>query len=288
MLFQYAYDAAQGYHGEEIETATHDFTAGTYLKDGGKNTCKFHRFFRPVDGVHEPLSLFHEDWERISEPDREKLPHLNLREATECTRSMIVNPFKTDRTVADKRRMFSYEGALSISQAGMDEFLAKCAGIMRVTRLSILDFGCGQGMALKRFLDNGVCDAEMSVGVTLPHAREFADGVENNIVLANLMHLAAKHRFDILFEIYGGILHHPLNRLINGIYGMLHALSFVREGGMIASECLNRYNVYGEERLEKMGILERVPDLMVKRAKRVVRKPTVEEVYELLMRNSRR
>ena len=178
----------------------------------------------------------------------------------------------------------SYEMALNLCDGGFNRIIEVYRGIVCKTVLSLLDFGCGEGIALSEILENAVINANGSVGITLDSPGEFtAPRAKNRIVVVNALNIAPKAdavdraRFDVLVSVCGAIPYHPLNKSWgrmsrrncasdnSRMFGILQAINLLKDRGLLLANTENVIgvgpeNAAGISTLIRMGILKVIPN----------------------------
>lgn len=248
---------------------------------------KFDRNFRFVDGVKYPLTLvigeIPESEEQLKELGVYKVGggyhYGGPRSVEDFNREIVRNnlngAYMTSRKLYRGDR--SYVRQMNMSNGAFSRLLKRISNEFGGRALSVLDAGCGEGVAYRELMKIEEIDESSSTGLTLPHFA-FRNGLTPDLLYANIMHCAQKKRFDLLFDIHGAFTYHPTNQyrqLHTGMLSFLQAISLTEVGGIMFFQPSLALSI---EVFEERGVLERIPGTG---ACRVLRHPRVDELIEL-------
>lgn len=276
------------------------FTTGIYATDSEKEfipgqQAKFDKSFNFVDGVSYPLSLVHPDItqegnqqrmigvERISGDDYHPDSFTVQEFVREMTRKNFGGIYHTERRLVLGSRAYLPE--LGMRLEDFRNFMNTLSGQFGHRALSVLDAGCGDGLAFNEMMQIDGVDAKNSVGLSLPHAANrdlsrSSSAVEisdPNLLYANIMHCGGKKRFDLLISVHGAFLYHPTNQYPQrhiGMLSLLNAINLTEQGGAILAA---PYHLPATVELLDDGILGRMEQPF---PLQVLRHPTVDEVMK--------
>lgn len=176
--------------------------------------------FRTVNGLEYPLALLCEN------SDGHHLPRMRGYQWYRTDGDKLEN-----RSVSEGK---SYEEELLLEESELLKILNEIA--QRLGRvIKILDWGCGQGRALREILSFDCVDKNESFGVTLPHTKNIHPEVRNKIVQrsAHRVRPSIFHNFDVLISVFGINHYHPFGTANDGLFGLLQSMALTARGGYI-------------------------------------------------------
>lgn len=207
-----------------------------------------------VNGLETPFQLLHPD-----APDVELIPSALAQERIEK------EPQVTGSSYLRKRDVWEYEREVGVKTGKLPALLKALAANLNKKLLTVLDFGCGDKKALyslSRLRCIGDC-----TGVTVhdcdplsPRSKKMSTIVQNAAFLAPYKKEdGTLERCDALFSVHGVIRYHPFNQYYDcdtmvQIFGLLHALNFLHEGGLLLYTPQLAYDCHLDQ-LQKIGIL---------------------------------
>ena len=261
------------------------------------------QFFERVDGFEDPMRLLGFEDTGIEFADGA------ICSAIQNVRESMKGPMPTQRSAAD------YVDYVNFMAERRYDLIRAIADLLGVDAVSLLDAGCGKGVALRQFLQLPCVDADRSVGIGLPILRSPFNRFNEKILPLNIAHLVPRvdRRFDVVMSMFGVVTYHPFNdphptdllrsgRTEDNIpfFGPLHILNFVEEGGFIFDQSIvypfgEDYSVHNRtgpafDRLCRMGILTPCKEIQKYEQSgitasgilRLKRRPTEHEVRDLL------
>jgi hypothetical protein len=238
-------------------------------------------FFDTIDGVADPLPLFHAD--NCNIPDAERLrihPGKIEKIIAKIGEELKMGEYYLGRPLTGRGR--TYESNLNLCKGQFRDIVEMHCADTKKSAISVLDSGCGDAVAFEEILNIPCIDVGKSVGLTI-HSKNFMPvDVQSRVLKQNCVTIAPKtdRRFDLVLSVLGTATYHPFDEKA----GILQSINSTAIGGILMIRISDYPGVDDADKkttaiFRDLGIIEPCYTPYVYR---LVRHPTLEEIKKIL------